>query len=401
MRHTTPRYLSTLTPLRGIAALLVVVFHSDLLLAPFMPPRYTNLIRSGWMWVDFFFMLSGFILSYVYAKEFTQVITWSGYSKYLSARFARIYPLHLLTLLIALIGSVVIVNIADGLDPFFRAMFDPSTSIASLFLLQGMHLYRIAPLNTPAWSLSTEWWMYMIFPLLVPAFASLRWRGKLTTLSLLGASYLVLMYCIGPISGNFGGGRPTIDLVADFGFLRCAAGFLLGMLFCELYVSRTAHACFSNDLTFTALFLGVLIAMHLGVHELLTLSFFPLILIAAAYNETIIRRVLESRPLQKLGDWSFSLYMVHVPILYVFWILKLHSNPTMFADVMALLNQKPDYQSGLIELCIFLPITLMVSALTYRYIEIPSRNYLNALFNTKHLAVLSERGSTHQYSVKE
>jgi len=355
-----------------------------------MPPRYTNLVRSGWMWVDFPFMLSGFILSHVYARDFKQVITWSGYAHYLGARFARIYPLHLFTLLIAFIGSVIIVNIAAGLDPFFKAMFDPSTSIASLFLLQGMHLYRIAPLNTPSWSLSTEWWMYMIFPLLVPAFPSLKWHGKLVTLSLIAAFYLVLMYCIGPISGAFGGGRPTIDLVADFGFLRCAAGFLLGMLFYELYASRAAHAFLAKDLAFTALFFGVLIAMHLGIHELLTLAFFPFILIAAAYNETTIKRILDSRPLKNLGDWSYSIYMVHVPILYVFWITKLQSNPKMFADVMALLTQKPDYMRGLIGLCVFLPTTLVVAALTYRYIEIPSRNYLNALFNTKQRAVLIE-----------
>ncbi len=66
-------YLTTLTPLRGIAALLVVIFHCNLMLNPFIPAGYTHLIESGWLWVDFFFILSGFIISYVYGRYFREL----------------------------------------------------------------------------------------------------------------------------------------------------------------------------------------------------------------------------------------------------------------------------------------------------------------------------------------
>ena len=388
MNTTTQPYVTTLTPLRGIAALLVVVFHSDLMVMPFMPPQHTSLVSGGWIWVDFFFILSGFIMSYVYARNFKKGITKKGYLKYIRARFARIYPLHLITLVIALIGAVIVVNIADGLDPFFKTMFDPSSAVPSLLLLQGMHLYDAAPLNTPSWSLSTEWWMYMIFPFLVPLFYNLKSVGKMVALILVIASYFGLMYYIGPLTGF--SHTPTINLVADFGFLRCAAGFLLGMLVYEFYVTRAAYALLKNDITFIGLFAGVLVAMHFASHELLILAFFPLILLSAAYNQTIIKAILEKRPLQKLGDWSFSIYMVHVPIIYIFWIQDLRSNPKMFADIMALITREPDYILGLSRLCILLPATLIVAAVTYKYIEIPSRNYLNNLFKRKPQAVLIE-----------
>src|SRR3712207_4540408 len=108
-------YLTTLTPLRGIAALIVVIFHCNIMVNPFLPAGYTHLIDNGWLWVDFFFILSGFILSYVYGESFEKGFSGSAYKKYLKARVARVYPLHLFTLLWTLIGALVIRHLATGL----------------------------------------------------------------------------------------------------------------------------------------------------------------------------------------------------------------------------------------------------------------------------------------------
>ena len=87
------------------------------------------------------------------------------------------------------------------------------------------------------------------------------------------------------------------------------------------------------------------------------------------------------RPLQRLGDWSFSIYMVHVPLLFLLWIYQLKVNPAQFADFMKLVQTPPDYATGVI-VCIGLVIsTLAVAALTYRYVEVPARNYLNQRFS--------------------
>ena len=117
-------YLTTLTPLRGIAALLVLIFHSNLMAIPFLPPGYTNLVSGGWIWVDFFFILSGFILFYVYGKDFHAGVGRSAYWKYMGARFARVYPLHFVTLIWCSIATIVIISLASGLDPFVASVFD-------------------------------------------------------------------------------------------------------------------------------------------------------------------------------------------------------------------------------------------------------------------------------------
>ncbi|HEY5822737.1 MAG TPA: acyltransferase family protein, partial [Cyclobacteriaceae bacterium] len=124
-------YLTTLTPLRGIAAILVVVFHSNLMLGAFIPTGYTHLIDDGWLWVDFFFVLSGFILAYVYTKDFSQSVKRSAYWKYMGSRFARVYPLHFFTLIICAGLAMIIRSKADGLDPFFADFFNPGAVPAS------------------------------------------------------------------------------------------------------------------------------------------------------------------------------------------------------------------------------------------------------------------------------
>lgn len=389
MTSKTLPYLTTLTPLRGIAALLVVVFHSNLMLMAFMPPGHTHFIENGWLWVDFFFILSGFIMSYVYGHKFQSGVAGPEYRRYLGARFARVYPLHLFTLVWAVICCTAIVRWASSLDPFFADMFNPRAAPASLLLIQAMHLYRAAPLNTPSWSLSTEWWVYMIFPLLVPFFSQLKMVGKLATAIVLVAFYIVLRYGLGPMAAPFPG-HPTLNMVADFGIFRCLAGFLLGMLVFELYRTGWASTVLKHSWSFVVFFGGSLLAMHLGIMDIVVVAFFPFILLTAAYNQTTIKRLLDARMLQRLGDWSFSIYMVHVPLALIFIAYRVRQQPDRYADFMKVISAPRNYQEGAIICVILVSLTLCVAALTYRFLEVPARNYLNSQFETRRKRIAVE-----------
>ena len=73
--------------------------------------------------------------------------------------------------------------------------------------------------------------------------------------------------------------------------------------------------------------------------------------------------------------------MVHVPLIFLLYIFQLRKNPAQFADFMKLVQSPPDYATGVI-VCIGLVIaTLSIAALTYRYVEVPARNYLNQRFS--------------------
>ncbi len=383
MNNPVRPYLTTLTPLRGIAALLVVIFHSNLMLMPFLPMGERHVIWAGWLWVDFFFVLSGFIISYVYGDSFKDTLTLGDYWKYIKARFARVYPLHFVTLVWCLICATIILHYADGVAPFYSDMINPSAAIPSLLFLQTFGLYSSAPLNTPSWSLSTEWWVYMVFPLLVPFFCHLKARGiAIMTVFIVGL-FAFIKYFLGPDGLPFPGGSPSLNIITDFGVFRCLAGFLAGMLLFRVYEESIAISFFKKSWVFIAFFLGVMVAMHVGVEDILVIALFPFVILAAAYNNSTIKKVMDTPVLQRLGDWSFSIYMVHVPIMYVFWIYQIRLNPTMYAKFPPEQTGAPDYTLGLIACLVVVALTLIVSALSYRFVEVPARRYLNKRFSPK------------------
>lgn len=376
-------YLTTLTPLRGIAALIVVIFHSNLDLVPFMPINKPHVLTMGWLWVDFFFVLSGFILCYVYADSFKDSISAGSYWKYLKARFARVYPLHFVTLIWCLICAIIIIRKAEGIHPFYWGMFNPMTAIPSLFLAQSLGLSTSAPMNTPSWSLSTEWWMYMVFPLLVPYFCRLKTLGKMVTLTSIAGLFLFVKYYLGPVGLPFPGGSPSFNVLTDFGMFRCMAGFLLGMFLFTLYQESIGYNFFRKSWVFALFFFGTLIAMQFGTEDLLVIALFPFIILSAAYNTTTIKKILDFPFLQRLGDWSFSIYMVHVPIIYLFWIYRTFQAPTFWATFPPPPAAPENFTTGWWLCLVLVALTLLVASLTYEYIEVPARNYLNKRWATK------------------
>ncbi len=87
--------LDSLTGLRGIVALWVVLFH----LVQYFPIIDFPIIKAGWLGVDFFFVLSGFVLAYNYYHWFSDKVELKSYKKFIWLRIARIYPVHIITLL--------------------------------------------------------------------------------------------------------------------------------------------------------------------------------------------------------------------------------------------------------------------------------------------------------------
>jgi peptidoglycan/LPS O-acetylase OafA/YrhL len=381
-------YLTTLTPLRGIAALLVTVFHCNKFYQVFIPPGKTQFIELSWLWVDFFFILSGFILCYAYGKYFNNGVRKAPYKKYFAARFARVYPLHFVTTFWAFACALLIVPQAVSLDPVFATLFDRKALLNCLLLIQSMHLgYVTAPLNNPSWSLSTEWWVYMIFPFFVPYFISLKTRGKLLTTLLIVACYVGLKYLehrpVGA-QGNFP------NMMTDFGFLRCLAGFFTGMLLFTFYEHRAAYNLMRQDWFFAICFGAALLCLHLGITHIVIIAFFPFILISAAYNQTRVKRILDTRVLQRLGDWSFSLYLVHIPVIYTFYIFDIRRDPSLFADLNKFFNRPPDYSTGALMCLVIVAISIFISAFTYRLVEVPARNYFNKIFKTNQPRIKTE-----------
>jgi len=166
-----PNYLSTLTPLRGIAALLIVSVHLNLFVMPLLDPALTSVHFRLYLMVDFFFILSGFIMSHVYGNTFLKSWTRQEFWRYMSARFARIYPLHLIMLCWIIILYVLLVNSQAPLPNITARVLNPWAIPFHLTLTNAFFPEPLTTWNTPAWSISVEWWMYLAFPLLLKPIA--------------------------------------------------------------------------------------------------------------------------------------------------------------------------------------------------------------------------------------
>jgi len=188
--------LPSLTSLRGVAALWVVLFHYSVVYFPSLNSSgYSSLVGKGYLAVDMFFMLSGFVMTHVYHQAFLQSIG-DNYRGFLVARIARLYPLHVLVLTL----FVVVALTARGVDCAVTGVFNgiPLTGprsftafIANLFMLQGLNAGQLS-WNYPAWSISVEFIAYLLFPFALPSI----WRApagiKLALTTLPGARLVYL-----------------------------------------------------------------------------------------------------------------------------------------------------------------------------------------------------------------
>src|SRR6476620_7134891 len=114
-------YISNLTPLRGFAALMVVIYHFEEVIGRFVNASDSMFIRKSYLMVDLFFVMSGFIIFHVYNNDFKKSIDRYSFSKFLVSIFSRIYPLHFFMLLIC-----VLIIFLSGVNPVFNPAAIPA-----------------------------------------------------------------------------------------------------------------------------------------------------------------------------------------------------------------------------------------------------------------------------------
>lgn len=345
--------LPGLTALRFFAASYVLFFHlfplSEQAAAhPSLPQR---LIGAGFTGVSCFFVLSGFILAYTHPQV-------PDPKRFFRARFARIYPLYLLAMLLAL-------------PNFLRQIqrIGPSSQLwaipADLLLVQNWFPHLALAINTPAWTLSCEAFFYLLFPVLI----SRSWLRTRHTWPLVAALWLVQL--LPPAVANFwiAGRHPDwMPLCHGLLFTPVArlgeflAGMVLGLAFLRRQQTRpVADAPGPGWLpALTVLLCIAFLSLNLRIpHEIvrngLMLGPFALLIWALATTHS---RVLASRPLQLGGEISYGVYLLQAPLSH--WLYSLLSRiPISFLHSSAwILTVYP------------------VAWLTYTYVEKPCRSLI-------------------------
>ena len=383
----TTSYLTNLTSLRGVAALLTVIFHVDLMLGDsaggLLRITHSGIINRLYLMVDFFFILSGFIMVHVYGTGFSRGVTGSTFKRFTLARFARVYPLHFATLIYAIVLFAVAAILGLPTLPVMQVENSGYSIVTNLLLLQSMNLHHWFTWVHASWSISTEWWMYMLFPFLVVPFSQLSGRGRAVVAALAFAGYVGIMYFVIPIvsvpaSMPFLKVNPadlSINVAYQYGILRCFCGFVLGMAVYGAYARQWGRTWLANGYTLLGLVGCEALCLHLSAPDAITVMCDPLILLSAAYGSPRANTVLGSRIMRTIGDWSFSIYLTHQPLLFTYyevqaWLARGQPVVVSSAPPTGML-----YGWGVAAVVI--GAALVVSAGSYHLVEVPARRRIN------------------------
>ena len=367
---------------RGIAACLVALFHLD---------AYSHLydlpfLRNSWLFVDFFFVLSGFIIAANYQKRLAEGF---GLGRFLLLRLGRLYPLHfaMLALFIGfeslkLLGRTLLAGSVSATSamPFATEAQAPSTIVANLLLVQSLHLFDYLTWNIPSWSISTEFYTYVVFAACVIA---LRRHARMALpLALLGGPLLIALLSDHNMSTNY-----------DWGIVRCIYGFAAGVMAWHLYKNADSFKkwllarSLGSALECAVLGLSVVFVCVADTTNPLSIAapyVFALVVLVFAFEAGAASSMLRWWPLVFLGTVSYSIYMTHVfveqrlfDVAGVFSRIT-HLNAFTHRDIAGhdiYFLGIQQWQGDMIYL-VYLALVIVMSYFTYYWIEKPAREWV-------------------------
>jgi peptidoglycan/LPS O-acetylase OafA/YrhL len=357
-------FISNLTPIRGIAAILVVIFHFEIVLVLFLPRDISRFFSKCYLMVDLFFIMSGFIIYHVYSDFFKQNIQKASFNKYFRARLARVYPLHIVTLILTVI---LVVSQHFKWDELFNLHAIPT----HVLMLQSFGLHSIYTWNVPAWSISAEFAAYILFP--VFAFAIYRFKNitPIVITFLIMFIYWLLAFKLSKANGTTG--QYNLDQTYDYGYLRGIAGFLAGGMIYQLYVKKIFYFL-RADAIMVFLFVLLFACLHWGATDLVFIPVFLLLVLSAAYNSGRVKKLFNNRILQWLGNISYSVYLIQFPLM----LLVIELLPQLGITWTGVYSLHLPYWQAAVCCILFLAVLIGISALSYQYIERPFRNLINS-----------------------
>ncbi len=376
--------------LRGIAAILVAVLHFHFFLGPVAFNDIVSLIDKFYLMVDMFFILSGFIMCYVYESTFNQVIFKINYKEFLISRLARIYPLHVFTLCAELLIFITIIcfNKFDVLPPTHQHLYRLDAIPIQLTFLQTVGIYNFDTWNAPAWSLSAEWWAYILFPFLFVIFKKLGYKKWIVGFIVAILGWFAIEFCLSslepfmqhPLKPN----KRTLDVNWYFGTLRGIIGFIADMSVWQLFVKSKFKNTLGDGWALFVLAILIICSMYFGWYDTFTVFLFTIFILSSAYGSFSIDIFYSWKVFEKLGKWSFSIYIWHMIIIHLiklYFLLKSTSIETFRVHKLL----KPIKEAYPIELLLlgFLLVTCFVGWLSFRFIEIPTRQWINNKYGKK------------------
>jgi peptidoglycan/LPS O-acetylase OafA/YrhL len=382
-----PERFEVLDSWRGISAVMVVLFHSQVSSHIWPIP----LVRAGETFVDFFFVLSGFVIANAYAAH---IASARDFGRFMLLRFGRIYPLHLV--LLALFVAVecvkaLIPGVGDPADPAFSGSNTPGSMLTNLLLLQAMGIHGTLTWNTPSWSISGEAFAYLLFGVGTLLAGRRLWvvAAAATALSL-----TVLIVCA----------PEGMQSAHDFGAARALYGFSIGVVLHQVAIRglvlariRTGDGGSKSALDWTLvelLAVGCVALIVIDGHDTAMAYAAPVVfafaILVFGHEAGWLSRILSHRFLLLLGTLSFSIYMIHMFVDIRFVNIARLAGRLLDTDLLADMGHPGERDIGIdlgnaflgdLVILTLLACVVSLSYLSYRFVEAPGREYFRGLGN--------------------
>jgi peptidoglycan/LPS O-acetylase OafA/YrhL len=358
LRHRSSE-IKALTGLRGLGAVWVFLYH-------LFYPNNTSIDKYGWLAVPMFFVLSGFVLHLVHEYDFHNFPQPSTLRSFFALRFARVYPLHLFSLLF-LLGITII--LPGFIERYQGQRFSAPNFFANLFLVQTWGIGHFAGFkdasdswNSPSWSLSAEFVYYLFFPWIAYITFQINKRrsGFLQIISF--AALTLLIY--------------STVLAHENTYTR---NLLCGLFAFCLGVSMHSYYNIKHHIVLNVIILEIIsVSMISGafLFDRVNIGLFVvgigILIYSLAHADSNIGKLFAAKPIHWFGTISYSIYLIHWPIIQIFnWY------PLKYKD-LGKAKQLPQY-------FIITFVVIFLSYLTYQFVEVPARKRIRELLFAKKL----------------
>ncbi|SFN47667.1 Peptidoglycan/LPS O-acetylase OafA/YrhL, contains acyltransferase and SGNH-hydrolase domains [Chryseobacterium oleae] len=334
--------ISQITFTRFLAAIAIVISHFNKDMFVYKTDYIADIFLKANVGVSYFFILSGFIMIVAYHKK-----EKIGYFEYYKNRFARIYALYVLGLLLYLVTRYSNFSVGKG--------------FLYLFGLQSWIPGKAMILNFPGWSISVEFLFYLIFPLLYNYYYSKKNKSIWVIGIVLWIVTQVFSHLYAASPSYKGPHTESHEFLYYFPVMHISE-FLVGNLAGLFFVNHFKQKNYDVPviLIFAAIMLALIFVPLFYHNGLMAVLFIPLIILLS-WNNGLVSRLFSLKPLEYLGEASYAVYITHIPVLYI------------LREVL----KWQDYQLNINSVFwIYLVALIITSMLFYQFIEKPLRDLL-------------------------
>ena len=335
----TPTEIRALAGVRAFPPLVLVMFHfsEGHGYRHFWPMDYVA--ARGYLWVEFFFCLSGFILTHVYDARLSQMFTRAGYGAFLKARLIRLYPLHVFMLLMVLLTAIVTRALAHAghytsiFDLTYHTVITPWSLLLNLLLVQAWNVLPSLTWNGVAWFVSVEWALCLLFPLFLFLSNGRLWRGIV-----LIAAGVVGLVTLDLTSGAHVG----LDITYHNGVLRGLSDFSVGVGLAMLYRAWKPRDSLP-DWVHSLIQLAVVLALFYAIYntgwshtvmDIWTVLPMMALVLALSFDRGIVADALKTRVPQLLGGWSYAIYIGQTFMLLIIRVFEQRVYPPPMTPIL-------------------------------------------------------------------